>query len=114
MAEGTSEPALADVGRPFDDQILRLFDPATGDQRLEQRAIETAGGATIDVLDRRLMAQPGIAQPGSQPSLVAFSGFAVEQEAQPFGMRQPALVGFASSSVKARAMPGEAELVKLV
>jgi hypothetical protein len=29
-------------------------------------------------------------------------------------MRQPALVGFASSSVKARAMPGEAELVKLV
>jgi hypothetical protein len=37
--------------------------PATGNQRLEQRAIEAAGGAVIDILDR-LMAPPGIAQPG--------------------------------------------------
>ena len=56
VAEGTSQPAFADPGRPFDNQVLRLVDPATGDQGLEQRSVETAGGAIIDVLDGRLMA----------------------------------------------------------
>jgi hypothetical protein len=37
-------------------------DPAALGEFLEQRAIEAARGAVIDVLDRSLMAQPGIAQ----------------------------------------------------
>ena len=44
VAEGASQPAFADTGRPFDDQVLRLVDPAAGDQGLEQGAVETAGG----------------------------------------------------------------------
>ena len=46
----------------------------------------TAGGAIVDVLDRRLMAQPGKAQPCAQPSFVAVGGFAIEQQTEPFGM----------------------------
>jgi len=87
MAKRASQPAFADTGRPFDDQVLRLLDPATGNQGLEQRSVETAGGAIIDVFDSCLMAQPGKAQPGPQPSLVALGDFAVEQQAEPFGVR---------------------------
>jgi hypothetical protein len=34
------------------------------------------------------MAQPGKAQPAAQPPFVAFGGFAVEQQGEPFGVRQ--------------------------
>jgi hypothetical protein len=44
VAERASQPAFADAGRPFDDQVLRLVDPAPGDQCLEQGTIEPAGG----------------------------------------------------------------------
>src|SRR6516225_3238997 len=44
VAEVTSQPAFADAGWPFDDQILRLLDP--GDQGLEQRTVEATGCRT--------------------------------------------------------------------
>jgi cephalosporin hydroxylase len=49
---------------------------------------EPAGGAIIDVLDRSLMTQPGITQPRPQSPLVTIGGFSVEQEGEPFGMRE--------------------------
>ena len=58
MAEGASQPAFADTGWPFDDQILRLLDPTAGNQALEECTIETTGGAVIDIFDRCLVAQP--------------------------------------------------------
>jgi hypothetical protein len=88
VAGGTSKPTFADPGRPFDDQVLRLVDPAAGDQGLEQGSVETADGTVVDVLDRRLVAQPGIAQPGPQASFIAIGGFAIEEQAEPFGVRQ--------------------------
>src|SRR5215472_3591989 len=63
VAEGASQPAFADTGGAFDDQVLRLLDPTAGNQGLEECAVETAGDAVIDVLDRHLVAQPGKAQP---------------------------------------------------
>src|ERR1051325_2180371 len=44
VAQRAGEPALADAGRSFDHQVLRLVDPMAGDQCLEQSAVETAGG----------------------------------------------------------------------
>src|SRR6516162_4551569 len=35
VAEGAGQPALADAGGPFDDQVLRLLDPTAGNQGLE-------------------------------------------------------------------------------
>jgi hypothetical protein len=70
VAEGTGQPAsFCRPGRPFDDQVLRLLDP--GGQRLEQRTVEPAGGTVINVFDRSLVTQPGVAQPCSQPPIVA-------------------------------------------
>ena len=47
------------------------IDPAACGEFLEQRAIETARGAVVDILDRSLMAQPGIAQASEQAPIAA-------------------------------------------
>src|SRR5712691_9278033 len=114
VAEGTGQPAFADTGRPFDDQVLCLLDPAPGGQRLEQRTVEASGGAIIDVFDRRLVAQPGVAQPCPQASIVALGGFAIEQEAEPFGMREIGALQVGLQLGKGTRHAGEPELVHLV
>ena len=43
------------------------IDPGSLGEFLEERAIESARGAIIDVFNRGLMAQPGIAQAKAQP-----------------------------------------------
>ena len=50
MPEGAGQPGLAGPGRPGDQQVLMAFDPLPAGQLLEQGAIQTAGGAMIDVL----------------------------------------------------------------
>ena len=54
VAEGAGQPALADAGRADDDQIVVGLDPVAVDELLEQRAVEAARTAVIDVLERRL------------------------------------------------------------
>ena len=103
VAERAGEPTLADAGRAFDDQVLRLLDPVPAGERLEQGAIEAACGAVVDVLDDGVVAQPGIAQPGLEPPVVAIGGLAVEQQAEPFGMGE---VGRAWDWLRARRRPG--------
>jgi hypothetical protein len=51
------------------------------------------------------MAQLGIAQPGPQAALVTLGAFAIEQEAEPFGVRQRGAGRIGLQSTKARAMP---------
>ena len=74
------------------DQVLVGVDPGTLGKLLEQRAIETARGAVIDIFDGGLMAQPGVAQAGVQPPVASVAGLLVEQQGEPFGMgRAPRL-----------------------
>ena len=73
---------------PHRIKILMGIDPAALGEFLEQRAIETARGAVIDVLDGGLMAQPGIAQAGEQALVTPIADLAIEQQAEPFGMGQ--------------------------
>ena len=63
-------------------------DPAACGEFLEQRAIETARGAVVDILDRSLMAQPGIAQASEQASVTPIADLLIEQQGEPFGMSQ--------------------------
>ncbi len=86
VAERASKPTFADAGRAAEDQIVVRVDPVAGDELLEQRAIETARGAVIDILDGGLLAQPGIAQPGGEPLVAPIGDLAIEQQAEPFGM----------------------------
>ena len=55
-ADGAGEPALADSGRPDQDQIVVGDDPVPLGEPLEQGAIEAPRGAVVDVFDARLMA----------------------------------------------------------
>ena len=63
LADGAGQPALADAGRADQGQIVVGVDPFALGELLEQGAIETAGGAIVDVFDARLLTQFGGAQP---------------------------------------------------
>ena len=51
VAEGAGKPTFADAGRAAQDQIVVGIDPFAVGELVEQRAIETARGAVIDILD---------------------------------------------------------------
>src|ERR1700722_7556459 len=55
LADGASQPALADAGRADQGQIVVSVDPVAFRELLKQGAIETAGGAIVDVFDARLL-----------------------------------------------------------
>jgi hypothetical protein len=60
-------------------------DPIAGDEALEQRPVEIAGDAVVDILDGGLMPQLGVSQPCGQTLVVAIAALAVEQQAEAFG-----------------------------
>jgi hypothetical protein len=60
VAEPRGDPALADAGRAADQQVGVVVDPAALDELGEQRAVETAWGAVVDVFDASLLAQLGV------------------------------------------------------
>jgi hypothetical protein len=63
-------------------------DPAALGELVEQRAVEAARSAVIDVLDGSLVAQSGVAQARCEAPVATPAGFAIEQQAKPFGMAQ--------------------------
>ncbi len=57
--EGAGEPAHADAARAGDDEIPLVPDPVATGELEEERAVETAGGAIIDILDACRLPQAG-------------------------------------------------------
>jgi hypothetical protein len=91
VAEGGSQPALSDSGWAADGQVVVRIDPLTLGELLEQGAIKTARAAIIDVFDRSLLAQPGVAQSRAKPFVVSPGLFAIKEKTEPFGMAQVTL-----------------------
>lgn len=114
MVERTGQPEFAHAGRALDDQVVPLLDPAAESELLEQRPIQPARGAVIDALDGGLVAQPGIAQPRPQSSVLAVGEFAVEQQAEPFGMLEFGTAWAGGQFLEGARHPGKAELAQLV
>ena len=56
---------------------------------MEQRAVKTAGASVIDILDARLLAQFGDAQPRREALILAPGRLAIEQKPEPFVMAEP-------------------------
>ena len=115
VAEGAGEPAFADAAGPGDQQITPCADPVAGGELEEQRAIETAGSAEVDVLDAGLMAQP------RRPGAASRSAFGVA--ASPRGraagrairhVRGSRASGVASSVLEALGHAVEAEGVQKI
>src|SRR5208282_6618838 len=86
VAEGASEPTLAQAARPGQEQIAALGDPVTGGELEEERAVEPARTLIVDVLDAGRVTQPG--DPGARFELLlpAQREFVFEQQAEPFGV----------------------------
>ena len=114
VAERAGEPRLPDAGRAFDDQVLLLLDPAAWRQLLEQRAIETARRAVVDILDGGAVAQPGISQPRLEPAVLTIGDLAVEQQAKPFGMIEFCTAAVGGQFLEGARHAGEAELTQLI
>ena len=56
-------------------------DPVAGDEPGQQRAVETAGRAQVDVLDTGVLAQGGELETGCHALGVALGGFAIGHDA---------------------------------
>ncbi len=78
VPERAGQPAVADAGRPGDDEIVVRRDPVTRDQLHEQRAVEPTRAAIVNILGCRLVAQFGDAQAGGELTVVPETLFAVE------------------------------------
>ena len=61
---------------------------------VEERAIETARGTVIDILDDGVVAQPGVAQAGGEALVAAMVDLAINQKPKPVRMgKRGALAG---------------------
>jgi hypothetical protein len=105
VTECARQPTLADAGWAAQDQVVVGIDPADLGELVEQRAIEAAPGAVIDILDGGLVAQPGVAQACAKPFVVAVGDLAIEQQAEPFGMGQGGAFAGCFDLAEALAMP---------
>ena len=110
MSKRAGEPRLSNSGRAFNDQVVLCLDPAAEGQLLEQRAVETTRRAIVDIFDRGLLAQPGIAQPGLEPAILTVREFAVEQQPEPFGVIEFAAAWVGGQFLIGARHSGEAEL----
>ena len=62
VSESAGKPTFADPGRAAQDDVIVGVDPTTLGELLEQRAIETARGTIIDILDGCRVAKPCISK----------------------------------------------------
>ena len=76
----------ADAGWAAQDQIVVRVDPLAIGELMEQRPIEAARGAVIDVLDDGVVTQPGIAQAGGEALVAAMGDLAIDEETEPIDM----------------------------
>jgi hypothetical protein len=83
VAEGASQPRLADAGRADDHQMVMVAQPLAGAEFLEQGAVEAAGRTQVDVLDDGGLAQLGFAQPAGEALVLAVGRLAIDQKAEP-------------------------------
>jgi hypothetical protein len=89
LRQGTAEPGFADTTRASDDQIALVGDPFAAEQALEQRLVEAAPGAVIDIFRAGAhMAQPGRAHAGLEALGLTAGDFAVDQQAKPLGVAE--------------------------
>jgi hypothetical protein len=85
-------------------------DPVARRELLKQGTIQATGRTVVDVLDGGMMAQLGVSQSSRQPPIMAIADLPLQQEGQPFCMRQPRHIGV-------RQLPkggGHAQQAKLV
>jgi hypothetical protein len=82
LGQGAGHPGFSDAGGAGDQDIVVRAQPLAGGELRKQRLVEPARVAIVDVLDGRLMAQPGLAPPCGEPAALAPTEFAVHEQPQ--------------------------------
>jgi hypothetical protein len=85
VAERAGQPRFPKACFAAEDDVVVGVDPIAGDKALEQRPVEIADNAVVDILDGGLVPQLGVSQPRGQALVVAVAALAVEQQAEAFG-----------------------------
>jgi hypothetical protein len=114
VAEGTSQPTLANAGRTCDQQIAPRSDPFAIGELEEQRTIEPACGAVVDVLDAGLMTQASGAHARLEAFLPSQGDLEVEEQAQPFRVWQCGTLGLALEALEAFCQAIRTELMQQI
>ena len=83
MGKGTGQIGLACSGGAGDDHVLMAVQPGAFRQPHDQRFIQTPGLLEVDILDTGLMAEPGLAKPGFEPTAVSRHRLPIHQQAEP-------------------------------
>jgi len=114
LDEGRGEPGFPDAGRPGDQQMVVIADPAARAEAQDHLAAEPAWRAEIDVFERRGIAQLRVAQ-----ALRQFPGFpggplGVDQQAEAVVETQLGVVTGAALLLKRRGHRRQVQGVELL
>ena len=101
---------ISRIGNVAKNAVARAF----RDGAVIERPIQAARGSIIDVLDERLLAEPGITKPCGEFLVVAAGHLPVEQEGQPFQIGERRRLGGDLSSAEGLGHAEQPELVELV
>src|SRR6202023_319841 len=82
VGQGAGEKALAESGRAGDQDVLVVADPLARAERAEQRAVESAGSAEVDVLDHGGLAQARFGEAVIEPAVLAFGHLAIHERTE--------------------------------
>jgi len=88
VAEGASNPTLAQAGWPCDEQVLVVVDPVAADEPGEDGAVDAAWCAEIDVFHACRLAQRGGLEAHCETLGVSFGGFAIDEKSEALLERQ--------------------------
>ena len=109
VAERTGKPGLAGAGWADNDQVVGITDPLAGGESLEERAVKAASGAIVHVLDGGDLTQLGTGQAAHEAAVVASGDLAIDEEAEPIGVRHPGRLGIVLQFGECIGHGGEAE-----
>ena len=93
FAERAGKPGLAGAGWADNDQVVAVADQLGGAKVLEERTIETASRAIIDILDGGGLPELGTGQAAHEAAVVAGGDLAIDEEAEPIGVRHLSRLG---------------------
>jgi len=82
VGQRTSKPGLANTGGAADEAVQMLGDPPTGSQQDDERLVQTARGARVEVFERGGVAQLGLTQLEREASVGSLGELAVGEQPQ--------------------------------
>jgi hypothetical protein len=84
VGERAGDPGLAHAGGAEDEEVERLAYPVAGGELGDERLVEAARGAQIEVLKAGALLEAGLAQAGLQAPILALGELPVGKQPEAF------------------------------